>query len=78
MVNDKELSSVQQYLETHKKEIISDYQAEGVAIGKMNPKDEAYIIVVYLRDKQSLPECAVKRDGISFKFEVTGQYVLHT
>jgi hypothetical protein len=78
MVNDKELKSVRQYLAMHKKEIMDAYLAEGVAIGKMNPKDEAYAIVVYLRDKQSLPEYAVKRDGISFKFEITGQYVLHT
>ena len=78
MVNSKDLDSVRKYLNEHKKEIMNEYDAEGVAIGKMDLKDEAYVIVVYLADRESLPEQRVIMDGISFKFEVTGKFALHT
>ena len=78
MVDDKNLGSVRDYLVRNKERIIDDYNASGVGIGKMELTDDTYVIVVYLYDRQPLPEQPVKIDGIIFKFEVTGKFVLHT
>ena len=77
MVNDKNLEAVRNYLTIHKEEIIDGYHAAGVGIGKINSNDDSYAIVVYLNDKQPMPEQGVKMDGISIKFEATGNFVLH-
>ena len=68
MVDNKNLSSVRDYLVRNKERIIDDYNAEGVGIGKMDLDD----------DRQVAPENPVKMDGVSFKFEVTGKFVLNT
>ncbi len=78
MVDDKNLGSVRDYLVRNKERIIDDYNAEGVGIGKMDLKNDEYVIVVYLSDRQSAPEKPVKIDGILFKFELTGKFVIHT
>lgn len=78
MVDDKNLSSVREYLVRNKERIIDDYNAEGVGIGKMDLHDDAYVIVVYLSDRQVVPEGPVKIDGVLFKFEITGKFVFHT
>ena len=78
MVDNKNLSSVRDYLVRNKERIIDDYNAEGVGIGKMDLDDDAYVIVVYLSDRPVSPENPVKMDGVSFKFEVTGKFVLNT
>lgn len=78
MVDNKKLSSVRDYLVRNKERIIDDYNAQGVGIGKMDLQDDAYVIVVYLSDRQAVPEYPVKMDGVSFRFEVTGKFVVHT
>lgn len=78
MVNNKQLEDVRAYLQTHKQEIIDEYSASGVAIGKSNSMDDTYVIVVYLTDKKLQPEQPVIKDGIPLKFEITGPFVLHT
>jgi hypothetical protein len=78
MVNNKNLSDVRDYLKTHKEEIINEYKASGVGIGKSNSQDDNYVIVVYLDDHKLQPEQPVIKNGITLKFEITGPFVLHT
>ena len=78
MVNNKQLEDVRAYLQIHKQEIIDEYKASGVAIGKSNSMDDTYVIVVYLTEKKLQPEQLVIKDGIPLRFEITGPFVLHT
>ena len=78
MVNNKNLNDVRTYLKTHKEEIIAEYKASGVGIGKSNSQDDRYVIVVYLHEQNVQPEQSVIKNGITLKFEVTGPFVLHT
>lgn len=78
MVDNKSLEDVRKYLAKHKADIIDNYEAEGVGIGKMESQDDAYVIVVYLNDRQAVPQQVIEMDGITLKFEVTGKFVLHT
>ncbi|HBI22415.1 MAG TPA: hypothetical protein DDY37_07540 [Legionella sp.] len=77
MVDSKNLGSIREYLATHKQAIINEYQAEGVGIGKVNPKDDAYAIVVYVMKETLVPEQPIIKDGIPLKFDVTGSFTLH-
>ncbi len=74
--NPKNIDDVRKVLREHKEEIIQQYQAEGVAIGKRHPKDDSYIIVVYLATHRSLLKKPVVVDGIPLQFEVTGRFKL--
>jgi hypothetical protein len=78
MVDSKNLEHVCDYLQIHKDKIINTYNANGVGVGKINPNDEEHVIVVYLNSKQQVPTTPVILDSIRLKFEVTGDFTLHT
>ena len=78
MVDNKNLDEVRAYLRTHKEEIMAEYKASGVGVGKSNSQDDNYVIVVYLTERKLQPEQPVIRNGIALKFEITGPFVLHT
>ena len=78
MVDTTNLQSVLDYFQAHKDEIIQTYHAVGAAVGKAELNDERYVIVVYLKDKQQLPQELVVLDNIPLKFEVTGTFNLHS
>ena len=76
MVDASDLESVRAYFRLHKQEIMERFKAHGVAIGKKNPTDQEYVIVVYLDNAKQLPQTPVILDNISVKFEVTGPFAL--
>ena len=78
MVNNKSLNEVRDYLKVHKEDIINEYKASGVGIGKSDLQDDCYVIVVYLDNQKLQPEQPVIKNGIELKFEITGPFVLHT
>lgn len=78
MVDNKNLDQVRAYLQHHKEQIMAEYKASGVGIGKSNSKDDNYVIVVYLDDQKLQPEQPVIMNGVALKFEITGPFVLHT
>lgn len=72
------LESIRTYLNKNKNEIMQTYKAHGVAIGKEDPNDMNYIIVVYLDSKSQIPTEPVMRDGIPLKFIATGPFNIQT
>lgn len=78
MVDTKNLQSVSDYLQQHKDKIITTYHAQGVGIGKEKLSDEDYVIVVYLSSEKQVPKDPVILDNVRLKFEVTGEFTLHT
>ena len=76
MVDPRDLASVRTYLKEHKADLMQTYHANGIAIGKMNPTDDSYVIVIYLNDKKQKPTESINVDGIPLKFEITGPFVL--
>ena len=78
MVDSKNLESVCDYLQTNKNKIIDTFKANGVGVGKMKSTDEDYVIVVYLDSNQQVPKTPIILDNVRLKFEVTGDFTLHT
>lgn len=74
MVNARNLQEVREFFQAHKHEIILRYGAEGAGIGKQSPKDDSYVIVVYLGSRNAIPKETVILEGIPLKFEVTGRF----
>jgi hypothetical protein len=72
----QKLEDVRSVLHRNKADIIQRYRAEGVAIGKRQPRDESYVIVVYLSSRDKLPAEAVEIEGIPLHFEITGKFKL--
>lgn len=78
MINPKNIDEVRTFFHKNKDDIIEKYHAIGAGIGKKNPQDEGYVIVVYLQDKQFLPENPVILSGVPLKFEITGKLNLQS
>ena len=76
MANPKDIESVRVYFDQHKHEIIDRFNATGAGIGKNDPTDDGYVIVVYLKTNKDLPAEPVILDDIPIKFEVTGGFEL--
>ncbi len=70
-----DLETFQAALADVKTEIIEEFDAQGVGIGRTAAKD-GYVVVVYLaegREAASLPEAFA---GLPLRFEVTGEFSL--
>lgn len=76
MADSKDLQKVRYVLRRHREQIIKKYQAEGVGIGKNDPKDEKHVITVYLRTGLNMPKESVTIEDVPLKFEITGKFKL--
>ena len=70
----KKLEDVRDVLNRNKKELMNRFNAEGVAIGKLNPTDNSYVLTVFLDTSRDIPTEPVEIEGIPLKFEVTGKF----
>ena len=70
----KELNYVRQVLQRNKKELMRRYKAEGVGIGKKTPKDDSYIVTVFVAGPENIPTEPVEVEGIPLKFKITGKF----
>lgn len=66
-------SEVREVLERHKTELMESHGATGAGIGKEDPTDEDYLIVLYLESEDSLPEEEVVVEGVPVLFRITGR-----
>jgi hypothetical protein len=69
-----DIESVRELLRRKRSELIATYAATGVAIGKREPADQAYVLVVYLASRSMMPAEPHSLEGIPLKFEVTGRF----
>jgi hypothetical protein len=74
MIDPTRLDDVRDVLNRRKDEILRTYRAVGTGIGKQQPSDASYVIVVYLESTSDLPPGPVAVEGVSLKFEVTGPF----
>lgn len=71
MTDPKDLEAVRALLDRHRKELMEQYQAEGVGVGRDR---KGYVIVVYLTSARQRPARPVHLEGVPLKFEVTGPF----
>jgi len=64
------VEAVRRVLATRREEIVQRFHAIGTGIGR-NGSD--HIITVYLKNERDRPREEVVVDGVSLKFEVTGE-----
>jgi len=70
----KNLDYVREVLQRNKKELMRRYKSEGVGIGKRNPKDDSYVITVFMATPENIPTDPVEVEGIPIEFKVTGKF----
>jgi len=75
------LARVEAVLRGQRDKLMERYRgAVGVGIGSIDPSrprpptDPAYLIVVYLRDRETMPEGRVDLRGVPIRFVVTGEF----
>lgn len=73
MVDRRDPEQVSRVLDRHREEIVRTYGAIGSAVGKRDPADDEYVIVVYLRSAEEIPPQPVSIEGVPVKFVVTGE-----
>lgn len=71
MADPQDIESVKELKRRREAEIMREYQATGLGIGKAG---EAYVLVVYLPAKRTDLEEPVVIEGVQVKFEVTGRF----
>ena len=72
--NPKNLGEVREVLQRNKRDLIEKFRAHGVAIGKRNLRDDAYVITVFMETSGDIPTEPAEVEGIPLKFEVTGKF----
>lgn len=75
MADPRDLESVRELLQRRRMDVLRDYAAEGVGIGRGG---DGYAIVVYLRSAEQRPAEARSLEGVPLKFEVTGPFTTQT
>jgi len=71
MTDPRNLEAVRALLQRRRHELIGQYQAAGVGIGREN---DVYVIVVYLKSARQRPAEGRDLEGVPLKFEVTGRF----
>jgi hypothetical protein len=72
------LEEIRKLLSGKKRELMDRYSAQGVAIGKDDPSDPGYVLIVYLEKAQDSPKEPQELDGVPIKFKVTGRFNAQT
>jgi hypothetical protein len=74
MTDSTNLKEVRNLLSEKKRELMDRYSAQGVAIGKDNPTDPDYVLVVYLEKAPDSPMEPQEVEGVPIRFKVTGRF----
>lgn len=78
MADARNLESVRKVLQTHRTQIMSDYGAAGIGIGRAQEDATAYVLVAYMQTGGRIPKDTVVVEGIPLSFEITGEIKLQS